>query len=129
ATSTARPRMRITARHRQDRIQDRIQDRTEDTTLMSESADPTKSPRSLHFPQAAAPQPVGFGLSPAMTKTSNGNFFEDFCTGQHIAHATPRTVTAGDVAIYNGLFGPRFAVQSSDAFAQKIGYPRSPADH
>src|SRR5580704_12325585 len=63
-----------------------------------------------------------------MTKTSTGNFFEDFRTGQHITHATPRTVTAGDVALYNGLFGPRFAVQSSDAFAQKIGYPRSLVD-
>src|SRR6202140_3374 len=63
-----------------------------------------------------------------MTKTSTGNFFEDFRVGQLIAHATPRTVTAGDVAIYNGIFGPRFAVQSSDAFAQKIGYPRAPVD-
>ncbi len=27
-----------------------------------------------------------------------------------------------------GLYGPRFAVQSSDAFAQKIGYPRAPID-
>ena len=63
-----------------------------------------------------------------MTKTSTGNFFEDFRIGQLIVHATPRTVTAGDVALYNGLFGPRFAVQSSDAFAQKIGYPRSPVD-
>src|SRR5204863_8303290 len=43
-------------------------------------------------------------------------------------HATPRTVTTGDVALYNGLFGSRFAVQSSDTFAQKIGYPRSPVD-
>jgi 2-methylfumaryl-CoA hydratase len=63
-----------------------------------------------------------------MTKTGAGNFFEDFRIGQHITHATPRTVTAGDVALYNGLFGPRFAVQSSDAFAQKIGYPRAPID-
>ena len=61
-------------------------------------------------------------------KTSSGNFFEDFRVGQTIAHATPRTVTAGDVALYNGLYGPRFAVQSSDAFAQAIGYPRSPLD-
>ena len=30
--------------------------------------------------------------------------------------------------VYNGLFGPRFAVQSSDTFAAKIGYPRSPVD-
>src|ERR1700745_3625288 len=63
-----------------------------------------------------------------MTKTSTGNFFEDFRLGQLIAHATPRTVTTGDVALYNGLFGPRFAVQSSDAFAHAIGYPRAPVD-
>lgn len=63
-----------------------------------------------------------------MTKTVSGNFFEDFRIGQIIRHATPRTVTTGDVAIYNGLFGARFAVQSSDAFAKAIGYPRSPVD-
>jgi 2-methylfumaryl-CoA hydratase len=63
-----------------------------------------------------------------MTKTSAGNFFEDFQIGQTIRHATPRTVTAGDVALYNGLFGARFAVQSSDAFAIAIGYPQSPVD-
>src|SRR5437764_10301040 len=63
-----------------------------------------------------------------MTKTSTGNFFEDFRIGQHITHATPRTITAGDVALYHGLYGPRFAVQSSDAFAQAIGYPRAPVD-
>ena len=61
-------------------------------------------------------------------KTSPGNFFEDFQLGQTIRHATPRTVTLGDVALYNGLFGARFAVQSSDVFAQKIGYARSPLD-
>ena len=65
--------------------------------------------------------------SPA-AKTNPGNFFENFRLGQEIRHATPRTVTLGDVALYNGLFGPRFAVQSSDAFAAKIGYPRSPLD-
>lgn len=63
-----------------------------------------------------------------MPKTNPGNFFEDFRLGQQIRHATPRTVTLGDVALYNGLFGSRFAVQSSDIFAQKIGYPRSPLD-
>jgi len=61
-------------------------------------------------------------------KTNSGNFFEDFRLGQQIHHATPRTVTLGDVALYNGLFGARFAVQSADTFAQKIGYPRSPVD-
>jgi 2-methylfumaryl-CoA hydratase len=63
-----------------------------------------------------------------MSKTSTGNFFEDFRVGQLIKHATPRTITVGDVAVYNGLFSPRFAVQSSDAFAQAIGYPRAPVD-
>jgi 2-methylfumaryl-CoA hydratase len=66
--------------------------------------------------------------APIIAKTSAGNFFEDFRIGELINHATPRTVTAGDVAIYNALFGPRFAVQSSDAFAQKIGYPRAPIE-
>src|SRR4029077_5273027 len=37
-------------------------------------------------------------------------------------------VTVGDVALYTGLFGARFAVQSSDAFAAAIGYPRAPID-
>src|SRR6266511_1097739 len=63
-----------------------------------------------------------------MTKTTPGNFFEDFRLGQMIRHATPRTVTAGDVALYNGLFGARFAVQSSDALAQAVGYERAPVD-
>jgi 2-methylfumaryl-CoA hydratase len=63
-----------------------------------------------------------------MSKTSPGNFFEDFRVGQVIRHATPRTLTSGDVALYNGLFGPRFAVQSSDVFAKAIGYPGAPID-
>jgi 2-methylfumaryl-CoA hydratase len=63
-----------------------------------------------------------------MSKNSPGNYFEDFRIGQVIRHATPRTVTSGDVALYTGLFGARFAVQSSDAFAKAIGYPRAPVD-
>ncbi len=62
------------------------------------------------------------------TKTNPGNFFEDFRFGQEIKHATPRTVTVGDVALYTSLYGTRFAVQSSDAFAKAIGYARSPLD-
>src|SRR6266704_1066294 len=63
-----------------------------------------------------------------MTKTSPGNFFEDFRLGQTIRHATPRTVTHGDVALYNALFGARFPLQSSDVFAYAVGYPQSPID-
>src|SRR6201995_4084076 len=61
-------------------------------------------------------------------KTFAGNFFEDFRIGQVIKHATPRTITVGDVALYTALYGPRFAVQSSDEFARSLGYPRSPVD-
>ena len=57
-----------------------------------------------------------------MSKTSSGNFFEDFRLGQVIQHATPRTVTAGDVALYTALYGPRFAVQSSDEFARALSF-------
>src|SRR5262245_10778112 len=57
-----------------------------------------------------------------------GNFFEDFRLGQVLRHASPRTVTTGDVALYTGLFGSRFAVQSSDVFARAIGYVQAPVD-
>jgi 2-methylfumaryl-CoA hydratase len=67
-------------------------------------------------------------ISPAMNKESAGNFFEDFKLGQEIVHAAPRTVTVGDVSLFTALYGSRFAVQSSDAFAQGIGYPRAPVD-
>jgi 2-methylfumaryl-CoA hydratase len=62
------------------------------------------------------------------TKTNPGNFFEDFRFGQTIVHATPRTVTVGDAALYTSLYGTRFAVQSSDACAKASGYPQSPLD-
>ncbi len=63
-----------------------------------------------------------------MTKTSAGNFFEDFRLGQEIAHATPRTLTDGDTALYTALYGSRFALNCSDAFAEKAGFPQAPVD-
>jgi 2-methylfumaryl-CoA hydratase len=64
-----------------------------------------------------------------MTKSSTGNFFEDFRLGQEIVHAVPRTITTGDVSLYSALYGMRFAVQSSDAFAQSVGLARAPVDN
>ena len=61
-------------------------------------------------------------------KTRPGNFFEDFRLGQALPHATPRTVSSGDVAMYQALFGSRFALNSSDPFAQSLGLPRAPLD-
>src|SRR3954451_10698972 len=62
------------------------------------------------------------------TKTNSGRFFEAFLLGETIRHATPRTVSAGDAALYTALYGSRFAVQSSDAFARAIAYEQSPLD-
>jgi 2-methylfumaryl-CoA hydratase len=61
-------------------------------------------------------------------KTNPGNFFEDFRPGQRLVHATPRTLTAGDVALYVALYGSRFAVNSSATFAASLGLPGAPAD-
>lgn len=62
------------------------------------------------------------------SKTKSGNYFEDFAVGQEIIHATPRTVTEGEVALYTALFGSRFAVTSSDPFAADLGLDSAPID-
>jgi len=61
-------------------------------------------------------------------KTARGRFFEDFRLGETIRHATPRTLTNGDAALYVALFGARFAPQSAETFARAIGYPARPLD-
>jgi 2-methylfumaryl-CoA hydratase len=63
-----------------------------------------------------------------MNKTNPGNYFEDFRLGQKITHATPRTLTHGDQALYTALYGSRFALQSADSFAQMVGLPHAPLD-
>jgi 2-methylfumaryl-CoA hydratase len=62
------------------------------------------------------------------SKTTTGNFFEDFRVGQTIVHATPRTVTEGDVSLHTALYGSRFAVQSSCLLARAIGFSAAPVD-
>ena len=63
-----------------------------------------------------------------MTKTNPGNFFEDFELGQVIEHATPRTVTEGDRALYGSLYPTRFALPSSAAFAAASGLSSAPVE-
>ncbi len=63
-----------------------------------------------------------------MSKARAGNYFEDFHVGDVIEHATPRTITSGDTALYTALYGSRFAAQSSTPFAQAIGYGEAPLD-
>jgi len=63
-----------------------------------------------------------------VSKTNAGNFFEDFTVGQVIEHATPRTVTEGDRALYGALYPTRFAVPSSAAFAASVGLDPHPVE-
>ncbi len=62
------------------------------------------------------------------TKSNPGNFLEDFRQGQVIAHATPKTITEGDVALNIALTGSRYALFSADSFAQHCGLPGAPVD-
>ena len=64
----------------------------------------------------------------ALPKTAAGRFFEDFRLGETLVHATPRTITAGDVSLYSALYGARFAVHSAETFARAIGYRAAPVD-
>ncbi|MDQ1103578.1 2-methylfumaryl-CoA hydratase [Nocardioides zeae] len=63
-----------------------------------------------------------------MAKTNPGNFFEDFHVGQVLEHATPRTITEGDRALYGAIYPTRFAVPSSAAFAASVGLERHPVE-
>ncbi|MEZ5238355.1 MAG: MaoC family dehydratase [Microthrixaceae bacterium] len=63
-----------------------------------------------------------------MTKTNPGNFFEDFELGQVIEHATPRTVTEGDRALYGAIYPTRFAIPSSARFAASVGLDPHPVE-
>ena len=63
-----------------------------------------------------------------MTKSNPGRFFEDFTQGETIAHATPRTLSEGDVALNIALTGSRYALFCADAFAQSCGLGSAPID-
>jgi len=63
-----------------------------------------------------------------MSKTNPGNFFEDFELGQVIEHATPRTITEGDRAVYGSLYPTRFSIPSSSAFAATCGLSGAPVE-
>ncbi|MEM0943795.1 MAG: MaoC family dehydratase [Pseudomonadota bacterium] len=63
-----------------------------------------------------------------MSKTDPGRYFEDYAPGDVLVHATPRTVTAGDRALYHALYPSRFALYSADTFAQSCGLTASPLE-
>ena len=61
-------------------------------------------------------------------KSTIGRFFEDFRLGELLPHATPRTVTVGDAALYVALTGSRFALNSSATLARRLGLEAAPLD-
>jgi 2-methylfumaryl-CoA hydratase len=61
-------------------------------------------------------------------KTDPGRFFEDFRLGQVLAHATPRTLTTGDQALYTALYGGRHALYASAPLARASGLVDAPLD-
>jgi 2-methylfumaryl-CoA hydratase len=63
-----------------------------------------------------------------ISKSGNGNFFEDFHVGQRFAHAPQRTLTVGDAALYRAIYGGRFALQSSEPLAKALGFRTTPFD-
>ncbi|MEM7492138.1 MAG: MaoC family dehydratase [Pseudomonadota bacterium] len=62
------------------------------------------------------------------SKSFSGHYFEDFYVGMVLNHATPLTVSEGDIALYRGLTGSRFAMYSSAEFAKANGFDRLPVD-
>ena len=63
-----------------------------------------------------------------MTKSNPGHFFEDFYVGMSLRHATPLTVTTGDISLYRALTGARHALFSAATFATANGYDGLPID-
>ena len=61
-------------------------------------------------------------------KVNQGRFFEDFVFNEVIQHASPRTITAGDCALYIALTGARNPLHCSEPFAQSLGYKTAPVD-
>jgi 2-methylfumaryl-CoA hydratase len=66
--------------------------------------------------------------SNAINKSPRGNFFEDFKIGQVFQHATPRTVSDGDSALYIALTGARQVLHSAQPVAHAMGYQNRTID-
>ena len=67
-------------------------------------------------------------MATSIAKTNSGRFFEDFHPGLVLSHATPRTVTEGDVALTTAFYGGRHAIFSSAPFAKTCGLATAPVD-
>jgi len=61
-------------------------------------------------------------------KINSGRFFEHFKLNEVIQHATPRTITSGDVALHIALTGARNPLHCSAPFAHALGMDQAPVD-
>jgi 2-methylfumaryl-CoA hydratase len=62
------------------------------------------------------------------SQPGRGNFFEDFHLGQVLHHATPRTITDGDGALYIALTGSRHVLHCAQPVAHALGYRNHTVD-
>ncbi|MBL0140705.1 MAG: MaoC family dehydratase [Betaproteobacteria bacterium] len=67
-------------------------------------------------------------MPPPVARPLAGYFFEDYALGQRLVHATPRTVTAGDCALYLALTGSRNPVHCAAPVAAALGHRAVPLD-
>src|SRR5262249_7324997 len=74
-------------------------------------------PRSAHDHPLSVPGRVTM-------ESTRGRFFEDFERGAVLRHATPRTITEGDAALYTALTGDRRPLHCAATVARAMGYPR-----
>ena len=58
------------------------------------------------------------------SKITDGNFFEDFVSGQIFHNAIPRTVSEGDIALYIALTGDRRPLHCSTELGRTLGFRR-----
>ena len=68
------------------------------------------------------------GASGAGARPIGGHFFEDFEVDRVFRHAVPRTITAGDSALYIALTGARNPVHCSEPLARSMGHRACPVD-
>ncbi|MCY4541240.1 MAG: MaoC family dehydratase [Rhodobacteraceae bacterium] len=64
----------------------------------------------------------------AQSKSRKGNYFEDFELGRRFHHPTPRTLSEGDVALYNAIYPCKHSIFCSSEFARQCGLERSPVE-
>jgi 2-methylfumaryl-CoA hydratase len=59
---------------------------------------------------------------------NEGRYFDDFTLGEVIVHATPRTITEGDAALYIALTGSRHIAHCAQPVAHSLGFSDKTVD-